>query len=182
MEQLMENKVTRDPIRLMRECVRGNHGMSHIRIALGIDCNSGWQMRCLEALADGIEAQYMKLPVDSDGVPIRPGDEVVYRGVEPFTCYAVSQRHAHTWDAGAHAIGHLACKCRHAKKEQAGEFEQLKLSNSRDNWKQNAVICHASLRAMENDRDFWRKETERLRVLLDSVTKQLADYQDEGMA
>ena len=32
-------------------------------------------------------------------------------------CYAVSEKHAHTWDAAANAIGHLACKCRHVQPE-----------------------------------------------------------------
>lgn len=64
-----------------------------------------------------IDSTHMLLPVDADGVPIRPGDELVYRGTEPFMCYAVSEKHAHTWDAAANAIGHLACKCRHVQPE-----------------------------------------------------------------
>lgn len=46
-------------------------------------CNcrvKGWKDD-LKAFADGIEAEveseYMKLPVDADGVPIRPGDKLI---------------------------------------------------------------------------------------------------------
>lgn len=69
-----------------------------------------------DTIAD-LEKTHMRLPVDADGVPIRPGDKLVYRGTEPFMCYAVSEKHAHTWDAAANAIGHLACKCRHVQPE-----------------------------------------------------------------
>lgn len=73
--------------------------------------------RKVKAALEEIEAQYMRLPVDADGVPIRPGDELVYRGTELFTCRAVSEKSAHTWDAAALAIGHLGSKCRHVQPE-----------------------------------------------------------------
>ena len=46
-----------------------------------------------DAIADEIEAAYMKLPVDADGVPIRPGDTVKYSkfGVCDYTVRAVTK-------------------------------------------------------------------------------------------
>ena len=40
----------------------------------------------------------------------------------------------------------------------------------------------AELHTMTVERDFWRDRVTRLTETLDSLTRQLADYQDEGMA
>ena len=63
---------TRDPI----ECLRV--------IAVSLDdaaasmSEHGFSIPAIKAksIADEIEAKYMRLPVDADGVPIRPGDKV----------------------------------------------------------------------------------------------------------
>lgn len=67
----------KDIIELLRECAAQNHGMAKLRDSLGIGLESGWQQRCIGKVADEIESAYMKLPLDADGVPIRPGDTVM---------------------------------------------------------------------------------------------------------
>ena len=117
-----------DPIQLMRECVRGDHGMSHLRIALGIGCEAGWQMRCLEALANQLEAAYIKLPVDADGVPIRPGDEM--RHEESGTVHRIDGLAVDGYgDVRAH-VEHggllVGDECRHVKPDTVeGLLEEL---------------------------------------------------------
>lgn len=73
----------------------------------------GWKDD-LKSLADGIEAEveseYMKLPVDVDGVPIRVGDKIEHRG--------------HTGDVWLFGANEIMCtdrvcypigECRHVK-------------------------------------------------------------------
>ena len=63
---------TKDPIDQLREHARKVSDMAAEFSDRGFS-PLGFQ---LEALANEIAAQYMKLPVDADGVPIRPGDRV----------------------------------------------------------------------------------------------------------
>lgn len=66
--------MNKDPIELMRKCVGHERGMRILRESLGIGLYKGWQQQCLAKVADMIEQQYLKLPLDADGVPISPGD------------------------------------------------------------------------------------------------------------
>lgn len=66
----------KDIIELLRECAAQDHGMAKLRDSLGIGLECGWQQRCLGKVADEIEADYMRLPVDADGVPFHIGDKV----------------------------------------------------------------------------------------------------------
>lgn len=58
--------VARDPVEIMRSCCDMKHGMGSLRKSLGIECVSGWQMRCLKALADMVERDYVR----KDGIPV----------------------------------------------------------------------------------------------------------------
>lgn len=59
---------TKEPIEDLRGwvCVTRANGLGPL----------GTNLEELDGIADEIEAQYMRLPVDADGVSIRPGDEV----------------------------------------------------------------------------------------------------------
>lgn len=67
---------TRDPIARLREIA------ATLDDAAASMSEHGFSIPSIRAksIADEIEAQYIRLPVDSDGVPIRPGDEV---GINP---------------------------------------------------------------------------------------------------
>ena len=52
--------VDRDPVEIMRSCSDMEHGMGSLRKVLGIECVSGWQMRCLKVLADMVERDYAR--------------------------------------------------------------------------------------------------------------------------
>ncbi len=49
-----------DPVEIMRECGGMEHGMGSLRKVLGIECVAGWQMRCLNTLADMVERDYVR--------------------------------------------------------------------------------------------------------------------------
>jgi len=70
----------KDPIELLRKCLKYEDTLDLLREKLGVDFRPGWTHACLDKFADEIEAQYMRLPVDAEGVPIRPEDEVVHIG------------------------------------------------------------------------------------------------------
>lgn len=69
--------INKDIIELLRKCLEYEHPLDLLREKFGIELKSGWQLACLDRLADEIEAAYIKLPVDAYGVPIRPGDLLV---------------------------------------------------------------------------------------------------------
>lgn len=69
---------TRDPIEMLREGLKYERALDLLREQFGIELKPGWVHACLCRFADEIEAAYMKLPVDADGVPIRVGDEIEY--------------------------------------------------------------------------------------------------------
>ncbi len=41
---------------------------------IAADCDEGWILGCLDAIEAEIAERFMELPVDADGVPIRPDD------------------------------------------------------------------------------------------------------------
>ena len=51
-------------------------------------------------IADEIEAQYMKLPLDADGVPIRPGQTIYEndREIPGSSVYGVDNKRVYIWD------------------------------------------------------------------------------------
>ena len=127
-------------------------------------CVIGYTDGACRAIADEIEAEleerYMELPLDADGVPIHPGDELVYRGHEPFVCRAVSEKHAHTWDAAARAIGHLGTKCVHVKprtvKDVLEDFASDPLweaEGSYEGIKEKVIEKYAAELQMKGERD-----------------------------
>lgn len=73
---------TRDPIEVLRECLKYEHAFDLLREKLSVELKPGWHLACLDKFANEIEAQYMRLPVDADGVPIRLGDEISIVGRE----------------------------------------------------------------------------------------------------
>ena len=77
----------KDPIELLRECLKYEHALDLLREKLGIELKSGWHYACLDRLADEIEAAYMKLPVDADGLPIHIGDTLLKSTGAPKASY-----------------------------------------------------------------------------------------------
>lgn len=109
----------KDIIELLRECAAQEHGMARLREALGIYPESGWMQRCLYKVADMVDAElgrtYIRLPLDADGVPIRPGDRMERICAEepyPFKAWFVSS----TTDFLSDEIDfYNASECRHVK-------------------------------------------------------------------
>lgn len=95
---------TRNPIERLRE-----HG------AVTIGTRSAYWS--LSQLADEIEEQYMKLPLDADGVPIRPGDDITWDGLEVFCVEAVSPDDANLFSYRTHERTEAdnLRNCRHVK-------------------------------------------------------------------
>lgn len=87
----------------------------------GTDVNA--IVRKIEAIADEIEEVYMRLPVDADGVPIRPGDEIEYDDPlypKPRQCTVESVFEGCVFVDNALA-SLKACYCRHVKPDPVAE-------------------------------------------------------------
>ena len=69
----------------------------------------------IAAIADEIENTYMKLPVDADGVPIRPGDEVLFTNGQVIK--GVVEAVGETWVAFGDRPFYGCNSCRHVKPE-----------------------------------------------------------------
>lgn len=106
---------TRDPIELLRGwvCVTRANGLGPL----------GTNLAELDEIADEIEAAYMKLPVDADGVPIRPGDIMRFRDDAPVRVDSIGNNRWYEGDygwfggnGGFYGSGTLR-SCRHVKPE-----------------------------------------------------------------
>lgn len=103
---------TRDPIKLLREGLKYEHALDLLREQFGIELKPGWVHAFLCRFADEIEAAYMKLPVDADGVPIRVGDEIEYpNGRRDVVRFITINDNLPTFNES----GWIASKCRHVK-------------------------------------------------------------------
>ena len=111
MEKLMETN-GKDPIERLREAAMDSY--QHNGTA------------DLTALADEIEFQYMKLPVDADGVPIRPGDvmeRTCAEVTEPFTAWYMTDQDE--WFFDEEHDPHQSSCCRHVKENQSPPYDNL---------------------------------------------------------
>lgn len=73
-------------------------------------------------LADEIEAAYMKLPVDADGVPIRPGDTLVRGDYMPFKVLSIDYNDDGVRVFNENSFGITPCEYRHAKPDRVKEL------------------------------------------------------------
>lgn len=78
-----------------------------------------WLCVQLENIADEIEAQYMRLPVDKNGVPVKPGD-TLYEGkreIPGSSVYGVDGELVYIWHYGSrpHITGVPADEFTHVK-------------------------------------------------------------------
>lgn len=101
-------------IELLRKCAVGD---SRLQEAFEGMC----LQEVFEGIIDEIEAQYIKLPVDADGVPIRPGDEIQFGTNAPVHVYSIGTSRCDCgdfgWfgsDGGFYGRGTLS-SCRHVK-------------------------------------------------------------------
>lgn len=102
---------TKDPIERLRE-----HYEHMTGVAKGLSTYV-FTAADIEEIVTGFEAQYMKLPVDADGVPIHEGDVIQFLNEQggtgaPVEVCAVSQHYAY-YGEGKHF--YKAPMCRHVK-------------------------------------------------------------------
>lgn len=179
---------TKDPIEQIREYARKLDD-----IAAG-DSERGFSPLGLlfEAIANGIESQYMKLPVDADGVPIRPGDEMQMAFGESAEVVAVdSERwfydqscldddcgeydyewamNSHHVKPGTEAVGNTVHVSREDWDDMSEAMDKLRAERDR---------LAEGLRCMTVERDFWRKCCRSQDETIGGLADKLAD---EGMA
>ena len=170
---------TREPIERLREELE----------VCGCDPNKC--MMCsvpskVRAALDEIEAAYMRLPMDADGVPIRPEDDVVHIGDPPRhsrVVVAVSEESFYC----SNNVLHPSRMFRRVKPVTCGDNlvhvsreDWDDLSDAMDKLRAERGRLAEGLRCMNVERDFWRDEVKRMRELVDSLSMKLGD--DEGMA
>ncbi len=114
---------TRDPIERLRKFRDGVD-----RSAMGLHTFVFSAGDIAEIVAD-LEAQYMKLPVDADGMPIKPGDEMQFGTDAPVRVDSIGTSRCYCGDfgwfgsnGGFYGRGTL-CSCRHHVKTDAVEEE-----------------------------------------------------------
>ena len=182
--------MTKDPIEKLREELK----------VCGCDpdeCMVCSVPRKVKAAIAEIEAQYMRLPLDADGVPIRPGDEVsangyedgvvasieitdegfAYVGVRPHGWYVPTR---YTPDGLSHVkpetVEDITCgeNLVHVRREDWDDMSEAmdKLRAERDRLAEG-------LRCMAVERDFWRKRCRSQDETIGGLADKLAD---EGMA
>lgn len=99
----------------------------------------GWLRMDTQKIADNIEAEiverFMELPVDADGVPIKPGDIMQFRNDAPVRVDSIGNSKCYVGDfgwfggnGGFYGKGTLKC-CRHVKprtiEDVMAEYEEL---------------------------------------------------------
>lgn len=119
-------------------------------------------VRGLDAIAYGIEhevaEQYIKLPVDADGVPIRVGDEMESDN-ERFVICAVAPGRVHRWHI--HNIGELDKGTVAYPPESLHHFKPRTVEDVLRDFQQDTLTSQGEYSGEVIDADEWKRQLER---------------------
>lgn len=88
---------------------------------IAADCDEAWLLPSLDEIQAEVDGRFMELPVDADGVPIKPGDIMQFRDDAPVRVDSIGNSKCYVGDfgwfggnGGFYGKGTLKC-CRHVK-------------------------------------------------------------------